>query len=141
MLILLIFRSLYIRNKSACCRVIISRPQINSSRFLVVVFTTVTECICVIFIDVFLNAESVILVSLSHFTIGICKIYNIAVSVLGIVGILGFIAVFVIVLSNKVCSSYVAISFIELVIDNICNNLLASVPNVVDCFIANIIIS
>ena len=96
-------------NKSACCRVIISRPQINSSRFLVVVFTTVTESIRIWIINILFNAESIICVSFSNFTLSICKIYNIAVSVLGMVGILWLIAVFVIVLRNKICTSDVAV--------------------------------
>ena len=61
------------------------------------------------------------------------KIYNIAMSVLGIVSILGFITVFVIVLSNKVRATDIAVSFIELVIDNICNNLLTAIPNMICC--------
>ena len=99
-------------NKSTCCRVIISRPQINSSSFLVVVFTTITESIRIWIINILLNTESVIPVCLSNFTICICKIYDIAVSLLGIVGILWLIAVFVIVLSNKVRATNIVILYL-----------------------------
>ena len=58
-------------------------------------------------------------------------------SVLGIVSILGFITVFVIVLSNKVCATDIAVSLIELIVDNVCNNLLASVPDMINCLSVN----
>ena len=58
-------------------------------------------------------------------------------SVLSVVSILGFIAVFVIVLSNKVRAMDITVSFIELVINYVCNNLLASVPDMINSFTVN----
>ena len=52
-------------------------------------------------------------------------------SVLSIVIILGFIAVSVVVLSDKICTPDVAVSFIELVINDICNDLLAAIPDMI----------
>ena len=99
-------------NKSACWRIVISCPQINSSSFLVIVLTTITERICIVLINVILNAESVILVSLSYFAIGICEINNIAMSILGIVGIFWLIAVSVVVLCNKICATNITILYL-----------------------------
>ncbi len=54
-------------------------------------------------------------------------------SVLGIISILSLIAIFVVILSYKVCATNVAVSLIELIVDYVCNNLLAAVPDMTDC--------
>ena len=46
--------------------------------------------------------------------------------ILRIVGILGLVAISVVVLRNKICASDVTISFIELVVDNVCNKFIIS---------------
>ena len=125
------------RNKSTRTRIVVSRPQINSSRFLVIVFTTITVYISIRIINILFNTESVILVSFCNLTCFICKIYNIAMSVLGIVGVFRLCTVAEIVLCNKICATDIAVSFIELVVNNICNNLLASVPDMVNCLTVN----
>ena len=58
-------------------------------------------------------------------------------SVLGIVGVFRPCTVAEIVLCNKICATNVAVSLIELVVDNICNNLLASVPDMINSFTVN----
>lgn len=58
-------------------------------------------------------------------------------SVLGIVGVFRLCTVAEIVLCNKICATDIAVSFIELVVNNICNNLLASVPDMVNCLTVN----
>ena len=58
-------------------------------------------------------------------------------SILCIVGILGFIAVSVVVFSYKIRASDVAIGFIELIIDNVSNDLLAAVPDMIDTLTVN----
>ncbi len=69
------------RDKPTSCRVVISRPQINRTRFSIEIFTAVTERISIVVIDVLLNAESIISILFSYFAVFICKIYNIAVSI------------------------------------------------------------
>ncbi|MFR5797583.1 MAG: hypothetical protein ACLUFX_01910, partial [Oscillospiraceae bacterium] len=64
-------------------------------------------------------------------------IYYIAMSVLCIVSILSFLTVPVVILSYKVCSTNVAISLVELVINYICYYLLISVPDMIYRFSIN----
>ena len=52
-------------------------------------------------------------------------------SILSIVSILGLIAVSVVVLSDKICTTDIAVSLIELVVDNVRNDLLAAVPDMI----------
>ena len=52
-------------------------------------------------------------------------------SILRIVGILRLIAVSVVVLGNKICTSDVTICLVKLSVDNVCNYLLASVPDMI----------
>ena len=52
-------------------------------------------------------------------------------SVLGIVGVFRLCTVAEIVLCNKICATDIAVSFIELVVDNVCNDLLATVPDMI----------
>ena len=111
-------------NKSSNLRIIVSRPEINRTRFSIVILTTVTERIRIGIINILFNTKCIVLISLSYRTSWIRKIYNITVSILCIVGILGLIAVPVVILRNKVCTSDVAVSLIELVIDNVITNLL-----------------
>ena len=120
-------------NKSTRTWIVVSRSKVNRTRFSIIILTTITGSIRIWIINILLNTESVILVCLSNFTICICKIYNIAVSVLGIVGILWLISIFVIVLNYKVCATDITVSFIEPVVDNICNNLLTAIPNMICC--------
>ncbi len=79
-----------------------------------------------------LNAESVVGILLSYLIVFIGKIYNIAVSVLRVIGILGLVSVSVVVLSDKVRTTDIAIGFIELVINNVRNDLFAAVLDVMD---------
>ena len=116
-------------NEPTNTRIIVSCSKVYSAGFSIIIFAAVTERIFIGINDILLNAESVILVSLSYFAVGICEIYNIAVSVLGIIGILRFCAVAVVVLGYKICAANVAVSLIELIVNYVCNNLLISVPD------------
>lgn len=53
-------------------------------------------------------------------------------SVLRVIGILGLVSVSVVVLSDKVRTTDIAIGFIELVINNVRNDLFAAVLDVMD---------
>ena len=96
-------------DKSACTRIVISCPKINSSYFSIIVFPTITERIGIVFVNILLNTKSVISISFCNLTCFISKINNITVSVLGIVSILRLIAVSVVVFSDKICASDVAV--------------------------------
>ena len=60
--------------------------------------------------------------------------------ILRIVGILRLIAVPVVILRNKVCTSDVAVSLIELVVDNVSNDLLVTVPDSIDFYPSTVFI-
>ena len=124
-------------NKPTCTWVIVSCSKINSSSFLVIIFTAVTERICIVFINVFFNTKCVISVTLCYFSVFISKVYYIAMSVLSIVSILGLITIPVVILCNKICSSNITVSLVELVVNYICYYLLVTVPDVVNSFAVN----
>ena len=55
-------------------------------------------------------------------------------SILRVISILRFLTVPEVILRNKICPSDIAISLIELVVNNICYYLLVSIPDMIDCF-------
>ena len=124
-------------NKPTCTWVIVSCSKINSSSFLVIIFTAVTERICIVFINVFFNTKCVISVTLCYFSVFISKVYYITVSILSIVSIFGLITVPIVVLSYKICTTNIAVSLVELVINYICYYLLISIPNMIYCLTVN----
>ena len=58
-------------------------------------------------------------------------------SILSIVGILRLCAVAEIILCNEIYATNIAVSLIELVVDNVRNNLLISVPDMVNSLTVN----
>ena len=118
--------------KPANSRNIVPCSQVNCTGLSIIVFAAVTESICVRVIDILFNTESVILVCLSDRTCAVNKIYYITVCVLDIIGIIRLYSILVSVLSGKICSSDVAVSFIVVAMINICDDLLCSISHMVD---------
>ncbi len=52
--------------------------------------------------------------------------------VLCVVGVLRLYAIAVIVLRNQICTTQIAICFIEIVIYNVCNNLFTAIPDMIN---------
>ena len=58
-------------------------------------------------------------------------------SVLSIVSIFRLITIPIVILRNKICSTNITVSLIELVVNYICYYLLISVPNMIYCLTVN----
>ncbi len=119
-------------NKSTNSRIIIPCPKIDRTRFNIEILTAVTERISIGIINILFNTESVVSVLLSNFSVGIGNIYNIAMSILSVVGIFRLSAVYKLILCSKACSTNIAICVIRVTLDNIGNDLLAAVPDMID---------
>ena len=98
-------------DKSTCTRIVISCPKINSSYFSIVIFTAVTKRIGIVLVNILLNTKSVVSVLFGYLALSVCKINNIAVSVLSVVGIFWFCTITEVILCYKICASDIAIYF------------------------------
>ena len=114
-------------NKPTSSRIIVPRPKVNRTCFSIKIFAAITERISIGIVDILLNTESVISIGLNNLTVSVCKVYNISMSVLSIVGIFGFNAVYKLILCSKACSTNIRVCVIRVALDNICNDLFAAV--------------
>ena len=113
-------------------RIVVSRSEIDCASLRIKVFTAITKSISISTVSILLNTKCIVAINLCYCSICICKINYISMCILNVINVFSLSTVNELIFSCKICSADIAVCFIRITSLYVSNDLLASVPYMID---------